>query len=97
MAAERQADERGRAEASGVSRATVSYVLNGVATQAISAETARRVREAADQLGYAPYAPARALRYGRSDVILFLIPEWPSGRLSPASSSIFPCASPIPT
>ena len=80
MAADRRrATSADVAEASGVSRATVSYVLNGVANQAISAETARRVREAADRLGYAPSAPARALRSGRSDVILFLIPEWPIG------------------
>jgi DNA-binding LacI/PurR family transcriptional regulator len=64
---------------SGVSRATVSYVLNGTANQTISAETRRRVMDAAQQLGYTPYAPARALRSGRSDVILFLIPEWPIG------------------
>src|SRR5450755_2432238 len=73
------------AEASGVSRATVSYVLNDVVNQAISTETSRRVREAAGRLGYAPYAPARALRSGRSDVILFLIPEWPIG---PAIASL---------
>jgi DNA-binding LacI/PurR family transcriptional regulator len=73
------------AKASGVSRATVSYVLNGAANQVISAETRRRVLEAAERLGYAPYAPARALRSGRSDVILFLIPEWPIG---PAIASL---------
>lgn len=64
---------------SGVSRATVSYVLNGSPNQSIPEETRRRVREAAEELGYTPYAPARALRSGRSDVILFLIPEWPIG------------------
>ena len=63
----------------GVSRATVSYVLNGVPNQSISPETRRRVIDAAQQLGYTPYAPARALRSGRSDVVLFLIPEWPIG------------------
>jgi DNA-binding LacI/PurR family transcriptional regulator len=73
------------AEASGVSRATVSYVLNDAANQVISPETRRRVLEAAERLGYAPYAPARALRSGRSDVILFLIPEWPIG---PAIASL---------
>jgi DNA-binding LacI/PurR family transcriptional regulator len=73
------------AKASGVSRATVSYVLNGTTKQAISAETRRRVLEAAEHLGYAPYAPARALRSGRSDVVLFLIPEWPIG---PAIASL---------
>jgi DNA-binding LacI/PurR family transcriptional regulator len=64
---------------SGVSRATVSYVLNSTPNQSISAETRRRVLEAAEQLGYTPSAPARALRSGRSDVVLLLIPEWPIG------------------
>ncbi|HEX6518786.1 MAG TPA: LacI family DNA-binding transcriptional regulator [Streptosporangiaceae bacterium] len=67
------------ARESGVSRATVSYVLNGAPNQVISAQTRQRVMEAAERLGYAPYAPARALRSGRSDVVLFLIPEWPIG------------------
>jgi DNA-binding LacI/PurR family transcriptional regulator len=67
------------ARESGVSRATVSYVLNGAANQSISPQTRRRVLDAARQLGYTPYAPARALRAGRSDVVLFLIPEWPIG------------------
>jgi DNA-binding LacI/PurR family transcriptional regulator len=67
------------AERSGVSRATVSYVLNGTPNQSIPEGTRRRVMEAAEELGYTPYAPARALRSGRSDVILFLIPEWPIG------------------
>jgi DNA-binding LacI/PurR family transcriptional regulator len=57
----------------------VSYVLNGAANQSISPQTRRRVLDAARQLGYTPYAPARALRAGRSDVVLFLIPEWPIG------------------
>jgi DNA-binding LacI/PurR family transcriptional regulator len=64
---------------SGVSRATVSYVLNRTPNQTISEETRRRVFEAAERLGYTPYAPARALRSGRSDVVLLLIPEWPIG------------------
>jgi DNA-binding LacI/PurR family transcriptional regulator len=64
---------------SGVSRATVSYVLNGTPNQTISAGTRQRVLDAAERLGYTPYAPARALRSGRSDVIVFLLPEWPIG------------------
>ena len=64
---------------SGVSRATVSYVLNGTPNQSISPETRQRVLDAAEHLGYTPYAPARALRSGRSEVVLFLTPEWPIG------------------
>src|SRR6185503_9607789 len=67
------------AQHSGVSRATVSYVLNGTPNQTISAETRQRVLDAAERLGYTPYAPARALRSGRSDVVVFLLPEWPIG------------------
>ncbi|MFL6140588.1 MAG: LacI family DNA-binding transcriptional regulator [Labedaea sp.] len=67
------------AQLSGVSRATVSYVLNGTPNQTISAPTRRRVFDAAESLGYTPYAPARALRSGRSDMVLLLIPEWPIG------------------
>jgi DNA-binding LacI/PurR family transcriptional regulator len=64
---------------SGVSRTTVSYVLNGTPNQSISEATKRRVLDTAERLGYTPYAPARALRSGRSDVVLFLTPEWPIG------------------
>ena len=64
---------------SGVSRATVSYVLNGTPNQSISSETRKRVFDVAERLGYTPHAPARALRSGRSDVVLFLLPEWPIG------------------
>jgi DNA-binding LacI/PurR family transcriptional regulator len=67
------------ARESGVSRATVSYVLNGVSDQVISDKTRQRVIETAKRLGYTPHASARALRAGRSDVVLFLIPEWPIG------------------
>lgn len=73
------------ARESGVSRATVSYVLNGAPNQVISERTRRRVIETAERLGYTPHAPARALRSGRSDVVLFLIPEWPIG---PAIASL---------
>lgn len=67
------------ARESGVSRATVSYVLNGARDQVISDQTRQRVIETAERLGYTPNAQARALRSGRSDVVLFLIPEWPIG------------------
>lgn len=50
----------------GLSRATVTHVLNGrAAEQRISAETQRRVLEAAQELGYRPNASARAVRAGR--------------------------------
>ena len=55
----------------GVSRATVSYLLNNTPGQTISDETRRRVLEAAERLGYTPNQNARALRLGRSDIVLF--------------------------
>ena len=55
----------------GVSRATVSYLLNNTPGQKISEETRRRVFEAAERLGYTPNQNARALRLGRSDIVLF--------------------------
>lgn len=67
------------ARASGVSRTTVSYVLNGRDDASVSAATRERVRAAARQLGYAPSAAARALRTGRSDLVLCVLPDWPIG------------------
>ncbi|MEH0628386.1 LacI family DNA-binding transcriptional regulator [Streptomyces stelliscabiei] len=65
------------AREAGVSRATVSYVLNEVPHQKILEATRQRVREAAARLGYAPSAAARALRTGRSEIVLGLLPDWP--------------------
>jgi DNA-binding LacI/PurR family transcriptional regulator len=67
------------ARAAGVSRATVSYVLNDSPHQSISAATRDRVLDAATRLGYAPSAAARLLRTGKSDVVLCLVPDWPIG------------------
>lgn len=66
------------ARESGVSRTTVSYVLNGK-DGAIPESTRERVRAAAARLEYAPSAAARALRSGRSDVVLCVLPDWPIG------------------
>jgi DNA-binding LacI/PurR family transcriptional regulator len=61
-----------------VSRATVSYVLNGVDAR-VSEETRGRVLEAARALGYTPNAMASALRAGRTSVVIFALPNWPLG------------------
>lgn len=58
------------ARRAGVSRATVSYVLNNAAAVRISEPTRRKVREAADELGYVPHAGARSLRAGRTRMVL---------------------------
>ncbi|MFH8662354.1 LacI family DNA-binding transcriptional regulator [Streptomyces afghaniensis] len=65
------------AREAGVSRATVSYVLNDTPHQKIPEATRRRVWDAAARLGYAPSAAARSLRTGRSRIVLGLLPDWP--------------------
>ncbi|MBI3957370.1 MAG: LacI family DNA-binding transcriptional regulator [Chloroflexi bacterium] len=59
----------------GVSRATVSYVVNGSADVSISAETRARVLDAVAHLNYAPDARARSLRSGGSNTVGLLIPD----------------------
>ena len=68
------------ARAAGVSRATVSYVLNGRSGQSITEATRQRVLTAAAKLGYAPSTAARTLRRGQSDLVLMLLPPEPLGR-----------------
>lgn len=69
------------ARLSGVSRATVSYVLNRVSDQTISDATRRRVLAAAAELGHVPNAAARALRSGKSNLVLVLVPGFAMGTL----------------
>ncbi|MFD0331424.1 LacI family DNA-binding transcriptional regulator [Streptacidiphilus monticola] len=57
------------AAAAGVSTATVSMVLNGGSNSRISAETQRRVREAAEAIGYAPNSVARSLRTRKTHMV----------------------------
>lgn len=67
------------ARTAGVSRATVSYVLNGTANQSIPDVTRQRVLDAARVLNYTPSATARMLRKGSSDIVLGILPDWPIG------------------
>ncbi|MBC3842276.1 LacI family transcriptional regulator [Streptacidiphilus sp. 4-A2] len=69
------------ARRAGVSRATVSYVLNDSATGRVSEQTRKRVREAAEELGYVPHAAARALRAGHTGIVLLTMPELVFGPL----------------
>lgn len=69
-AAPRRPTIRDVAALAGVSTATVSYVLNGTVGQTITPSTRERVRRAADTVGYVPHRIARALRGGRSPVVL---------------------------
>ncbi|MFJ8134682.1 LacI family DNA-binding transcriptional regulator [Streptomyces sp. NPDC096013] len=69
------------ARLAGVSRATVSYVLNNTSAVRISEPTRHRVREAAKELGYVPHAAARSLRAGHSRMVLMPAPTVPVGVL----------------
>ncbi|MEU7005264.1 LacI family DNA-binding transcriptional regulator [Streptomyces sp. NPDC046332] len=69
------------ARLAGVSRATVSYVLNNTAAVRISEPTRQRVREAAEELGYVPHAAARSLRAGHSRMVLLPTAHVPIGPL----------------
>jgi DNA-binding LacI/PurR family transcriptional regulator len=58
------------AAASGVSRATASFVLRDSPNQSISPATRERVQQAAHDLGYVPNGIARALREGSSRIVV---------------------------
>jgi LacI family transcriptional regulator len=65
------------ARLAGVSRATVSYVINGQTNGRvnISPETQQRVLDAVAELGYVPDAQAQALRSGSTNTLGVLIPD----------------------
>ncbi|WP_405792776.1 LacI family DNA-binding transcriptional regulator [Streptomyces sp. NBC_01506] len=69
------------ARLAGVSRATVSYVLNNTASVRISEPTRRKVREAAEELAYVPHAAARSLRAGHTRIVLLPSAHVPVGPL----------------
>jgi DNA-binding LacI/PurR family transcriptional regulator len=70
------------ARASGVSRATVSYVLNNVSNRTISDATRSLVLETASRLGHVPHASARSLRLGHSNVVLALVRDFDIGYIA---------------
>ncbi|GAA0691735.1 LacI family DNA-binding transcriptional regulator [Kitasatospora atroaurantiaca] len=69
------------ARAAGVSRTTVSFVLNRTPSARISETTRAKVLAAAEQLGYVPHAAARSLRAGRSDLVVLPASVSAMGRL----------------
>ncbi|MGW2996344.1 LacI family DNA-binding transcriptional regulator [Streptomyces sp. NPDC001193] len=69
------------ARLAGVSRATVSYVLNNAEAVRISEPTRRKVRRAAEELGYVPHAAARSLRAGHTRIVLLPTSHVPIGPL----------------
>ncbi|ARC58639.1 Catabolite control protein A [Frondihabitans sp. 762G35] len=62
------------AERAGVSRSTVSQILNGHGHR-FTSDTVTRVEDVAAMLGYRPSAAARTLVRGTSDVVITLIPN----------------------
>lgn len=63
------------AERAGVSRTTVSFVLNDVRSMNISEATRQKVLDAARELGYEPHAAARSLAGGSTGTVAVLIPR----------------------
>lgn len=71
------------ARVAGVSRATVSYVLNKTSNSGIPKGTSARIRKIARDLNYVPSAAARILRAGSSKLILGILPSWDLGPTYP--------------
>ena len=61
------------AERAGVSRTTVSHVLNHA--DRVSAHLRERVLQAVEELGYSPNPQAQSLRTGRTNIVALLIPD----------------------
>jgi LacI family transcriptional regulator len=79
----------------GVSVATVSYVLSGRhRSHTIKDSTANRVREAATKLGYRRNDAARAIRTGKSDLVLLslsvLADPWSQAVAETVSAAVSP-------
>jgi DNA-binding LacI/PurR family transcriptional regulator len=73
MASKRRITSHEVAKRAGVSRTTVSFVLNEVERAQISEETRQRVLQAAHDLGYVPDAAARSLASGRTHILGLII------------------------
>ena len=73
----RRVTSRDVAERAGVSRTTVSLVLNEVEGVQISEETRQRVIHVAEEMGYVPEAAAQALASGRSRFIGLVLTRRP--------------------
>ena len=63
------------AKAAGVSRATVSIVLNRSTSAVIGEETRKRVEAVAAELGYRPNSAARMLKSGLTETVGLLVTE----------------------
>jgi LacI family transcriptional regulator len=70
------------AKKAGVSRATVSYVLNQRHQDRLQPETQQRVLEAAEALGYRPNLAARSLKNRKTHMVGVLVQNEPHNRLT---------------
>ncbi|WP_431912349.1 LacI family DNA-binding transcriptional regulator [Nonomuraea jabiensis] len=71
----------------GVSRSTVSYILNGHGDR-FSQATRDAVQRAVAELGYRPHSAGRALARGQSDLILLVLPISPNGQFSQVADQL---------
>jgi LacI family transcriptional regulator len=76
------------AELAEVHKATASRALNPASSHLVSATTARRVKLAAEQLGFAPNSAARSLRTNRSFTVGVLIPDLTNPLFPPVARGI---------
>jgi Bacterial regulatory proteins, lacI family len=74
----------------GVSRATVSFVLNDDPRRTISTATRERVMAAARELGYVPHGIARALREGASRIVVLNVDRGLEGNFSQCDVRVLP-------
>jgi len=63
------------AEAAGVHTSTVSRALNPATSDVVNPDTAERVKDAAERLGYEPHPLARGLRTKRTMTVGMVIPD----------------------
>jgi DNA-binding LacI/PurR family transcriptional regulator len=75
MTAVRRATSLAVAKRAGVSRSTVSLVLNGVPGVSFNPETRSKVLRAAEELGYVPNAAAQSLVSGQSRTIGLVVSQ----------------------
>ena len=75
------------ANLAGMSTAAASMVLNNRPGARLSAESARRIREAAEVLGYRPNQAARSLRLGTTRTVAFLSDQVVTSRYAMAMVS----------
>lgn len=74
------------AQAAGVDRSTVSRVFNNPSV--LLADTVKKVKRVALELGYSPNAAARALRTGRNSNIALIVPDLTNPFMPPIALAV---------